>query len=32
VLKDYYWNELRQLGKWIDGTFVPNTAAGGGER
>ncbi|WP_327587075.1 hypothetical protein OHA25_08690 [Nonomuraea sp. NBC_00507] len=23
----YYWNELRQLGKWVDGVFVPHQAA-----
>ena len=22
----YYWNQLRKLGKWVDGEFVPNVA------
>lgn len=26
--KDYYWNELRQLGKWRDGEFVPGGTVG----
>lgn len=24
----YFWNELRQLGKWVDGVFVPATPGG----
>lgn len=24
--RDYYWDELRQLGKWKDGVFVPSAA------
>jgi hypothetical protein len=27
----YYWNELRKLGKWKDGEFVPDTAGPGAE-
>lgn len=22
----YFWNELRKVGKWVDGEFVPNVA------
>lgn len=30
----YYWDELRKLGKWVDGQFVPHAVAeaAGGER
>ena len=26
--RHYYWNELRKLGKWADGVFVPHAAGG----
>lgn len=30
--RDYYWNELRQLGKWHDGVFVPDVATSNGDQ